>query len=220
MRSSGERPWNRSEVASTNVARNWHVELLQARLRKVDDALDRLMSGSYGDCVKCGRWVEDTKLDFDPAIAFCVECWQRLQLTTGRLISTKSEPEEIQTSDSLDNLMKITPVLPGMALESLAPLIRFRFVRSTATIGSSYLIPALVVPWWMVAAFPSRLKRLFMARTLAVPLLRQDGLESVCESRCGRKNQLVSTSPVQSFYVERHTGAQNTMASAAQSQEH
>jgi RNA polymerase-binding transcription factor DksA len=58
---------------------NWHCELLQARLRKLDDALDRLMSGSYGNCCKCGRWIEDTKLDFDPAIAFCIECWQRKQ---------------------------------------------------------------------------------------------------------------------------------------------
>ena len=58
---------------------NWHKELLQARLRKIDDALDRLMAGSYGDCTKCGRWIEDTKLDLDPAIAFCVACWDKMQ---------------------------------------------------------------------------------------------------------------------------------------------
>ena len=58
---------------------NWHRELLQARLRKTDDALDRLMSGSYGACCKCGRWIEDTKLNFDPAIAFCIDCWQQQQ---------------------------------------------------------------------------------------------------------------------------------------------
>jgi RNA polymerase-binding transcription factor DksA len=57
----------------------WHRELLQARLRKIDDALDRLMSGAYGNCSKCGRWIEDTKLDFDPALTYCVDCWQRLQ---------------------------------------------------------------------------------------------------------------------------------------------
>jgi len=57
-------------------AAKWHRELLQARLRKIDDALDRLLSGSYGNCSKCGRWIEDTKLDFDPAIAFCMDCWQ------------------------------------------------------------------------------------------------------------------------------------------------
>jgi len=61
-------------------AANWHHELLQARLRKVDDALDQLMSGRYGECRKCGRWIEDTKLAFDPAIAFCLDCWQRIQV--------------------------------------------------------------------------------------------------------------------------------------------
>jgi hypothetical protein len=75
----------------------WHKELLQARLRRVDDALDRLMSGSYGNCVKCGKWIEDTKLEFDPAIEFCVVCWQRKQ------------PQDARTS------------LPGVALDTLAP---------------------------------------------------------------------------------------------------
>ena len=67
-----------SNEDATNAA-NWHRELLQARLGKIDDALDRLMSGSYGNCCKCGRWIEDTKLAFDPAIAFCIDCWQRMQ---------------------------------------------------------------------------------------------------------------------------------------------
>jgi RNA polymerase-binding transcription factor DksA len=58
---------------------NWHRELLQARLRKVDEALDQLMAGRYGECRKCGKWIEDTKLDFDPAIAFCLDCWERMQ---------------------------------------------------------------------------------------------------------------------------------------------
>jgi hypothetical protein len=67
---------SRAEVARANY---WHRELLQARLRKIDDALDRLMSGAYGNCSQCGRWIEDTKLDFDPALTYCVECWQRMQ---------------------------------------------------------------------------------------------------------------------------------------------
>ena len=97
---------------------NWHRELLQARLRKVDDALDRLMSGSYGECSKCGRWIEDTKLHFDPAIAFCIECWQRLQSQ-----ERKAQPmeQQVRTHDLLDNLMKISPLLPGVELSALEP---------------------------------------------------------------------------------------------------
>lgn len=75
---------------------NWHKELLQARLRKIDDALDRLMAGSYGNCSKCGKWIEDTKLEFDPAIAFCIGCWER-------------QRQDERTS------------LPGVALDTLPP---------------------------------------------------------------------------------------------------
>ncbi len=49
-------------------------ELLQARLRKVDDALDRLMSGSYGKCSQCGRSINEIKLDVDPTSALCLDC--------------------------------------------------------------------------------------------------------------------------------------------------
>ena len=78
-------------------AANWQRELLQSRLCKIDDALDRLMSGSYGNCRKCGKWIEDTKLEFDPAIAFCISCWER-------------EQKDDQRSS-----------LPGVTLETLLP---------------------------------------------------------------------------------------------------
>lgn len=66
-----------ADAPNDSSTESWHRELLQARLRKIDDALDRLMSGSYGNCSKCGKWIEDTKLAFDPAIAFCLSCWDR-----------------------------------------------------------------------------------------------------------------------------------------------
>ncbi len=58
---------------------SWHLHLLQDRLAKVDNALDRLMAGSWGSCCSCGKWIEDTKLHLDPAIAYCFECWSRQQ---------------------------------------------------------------------------------------------------------------------------------------------
>ena len=51
-------------------------EMLQARLRTVDDALDRLMSGSYGNCSRCGRAIDDARLEIDPAVAHCLTCWR------------------------------------------------------------------------------------------------------------------------------------------------
>ncbi len=214
---TGSKVAERSEVSDAH----WHVELLQTRLRKIDDALDRLMSGSYGDCVKCGRWVEDTKLDFDPAIAFCVECWQRLQRQdTGRLIGTKSEVAEIRTSDSLDNLMKISPVLPGIALESLAPLDTLR-VR---TLNSDYRIFLLDSSTGRAlvdgGCFPEPVEAVVNGSNFGGSTLKVGWIGIGLRIEMWAEDRLVSTSPVQSFYVERHTGGQNPMASAAQSQRH
>jgi len=49
-------------------------ELLHARLRKLDAALDRLMSGSYGNCSQCGLAIKETRLDVDPATSLCLDC--------------------------------------------------------------------------------------------------------------------------------------------------
>lgn len=62
-----------SEAASQT---HQHQELLQARLRKIDDALDRLMSGSYGICSKCGCSIEHKTLELDVASARCRSCSQ------------------------------------------------------------------------------------------------------------------------------------------------
>lgn len=79
----GSPPFSRVQELATNKevvsAATWHQELIQSRLRKIDDALMRLIAGTYGSCCKCGRWIQDTKLDFDPAAAFCIDCWERTQ---------------------------------------------------------------------------------------------------------------------------------------------
>jgi RNA polymerase-binding transcription factor DksA len=49
-------------------------DLLQTRLRRIDDALDRLMSGSYGICSKCGLAIQESRLELDPATALCLDC--------------------------------------------------------------------------------------------------------------------------------------------------
>lgn len=69
--------------------------VLQARLRKVDDALDRLMSGSYGVCSKCGRAIDDTRLDIDPALGLCLECREPVVTFTNR------PPQEVSKTNEL-----------------------------------------------------------------------------------------------------------------------
>ena len=81
--------------------------VLQARLRKVDDALDRLMSGSYGNCSKCGRAIDDTRLDIDPVLALCLDCWSREPVVASDCEHEPSEINELQ----LENLNPFDTVL-------------------------------------------------------------------------------------------------------------
>ena len=110
------------ETSDARRTANWHKELLQARLCKIEDALDRLMSGSYGNCSKCGRWIEDTKLEFDPAIAFCLGCWEREvnKLRNDHLASGTKQNGWQVTSDSVDQASQ-TSASDGVSLASLAP---------------------------------------------------------------------------------------------------
>jgi len=71
--------WNRlhaerEDICETLLKDDDHKESLQSRLRKIDDALDRLMSGSYGICSKCGGSIDEAKLGLDPALALCRDC--------------------------------------------------------------------------------------------------------------------------------------------------
>ncbi len=47
---------------------------LEARLRLIDDALDRLFAGSFGHCESCGHPIDDERLRVDPTIAKCNGC--------------------------------------------------------------------------------------------------------------------------------------------------
>ena len=70
-------------------------DLLQARLRKIDDALDRLMSGSYGHCSQCGRAVNEMKLETDPATSLCLDC---SGIKTEAIISRREAGSMLQTN--------------------------------------------------------------------------------------------------------------------------
>lgn len=74
--------------------------LLQGRLRRIDDALDRLMSGSYGICSKCRRQIEDATLNVDPAWAVCLNCWANEPRVTRR-----GSKNEVGVGNSYSELM-------------------------------------------------------------------------------------------------------------------
>ena len=51
-----------------------HRGQLEARLREINDAQDRLMDGAYGRCMECGADIGYKRLTADPATCFCIAC--------------------------------------------------------------------------------------------------------------------------------------------------
>ena len=100
--------WNRlhgerENICETLLKDSGSVSALQERLRKIDDALDRLMSGSYGNCFNCGRSIDDRRLEIDPALALCLNCWSGKPTTlSGHEIECDVDSGSEVTLDSLN----------------------------------------------------------------------------------------------------------------------
>jgi DnaK suppressor protein len=202
--SEAERAMTAISKEEATMAANWHRELLQARLRKIDDALDRLMSGSYGNCCKCGRWIQDTKLDFDPAVAFCVECWERevkKLRDENSSSSSRNEEQVLSTSDSVDQTDQ-PDAYSGVSLASLSPFDTIRVQTRNSTYRIFLLDPqtgrSLVegglhfVEPVEALVYGSTLKTIFKNGEIVVGLRIEMWVDG----------KLTSTSPVQSVSVE------------------
>jgi len=185
---------------------NWHRELLQARLRKIDDALDRLMSGSYGNCSKCGKWIEDTKLEFDPAIAFCLGCWEREQHRPGtnRLSGgSQNKPQRVLDCDLLDHSTETDSSRASLALQTLAPFDTI----CVQTLNSEYRI-FLLDPGMGRALVEGGRHFVEPVEAMICGSVSRDSTIKSGEIAIGLRLEMwaggkpVSTSPVQSFHVE------------------
>ena len=50
------------------------VQDLKKRLVDIESALNKIASGTYGICEKCGKEIESSILDIDPESRFCKDC--------------------------------------------------------------------------------------------------------------------------------------------------
>lgn len=66
----------------------WHRGQLEARLRDLNCAQDRLIDGGYGRCNVCGNEIENRRLAADPAVSLCIAC-QAATEETSRLALCK-----------------------------------------------------------------------------------------------------------------------------------
>jgi DnaK suppressor protein len=75
-----------AEFAEADVQEDLHFVLMQMKVEtvtKIDDALTRLESGDFGECVECGGEITEARLRALPFALRCIECerarevWQR-----------------------------------------------------------------------------------------------------------------------------------------------
>lgn len=76
---SGESPHDQhmAETAAATLGREIDLSLQEnarATLLQIDRALEKLESGSYGQCDKCGKPLSDGRLDAAPFATLCVDC--------------------------------------------------------------------------------------------------------------------------------------------------
>ena len=46
----------------------------QLKLKQIADALQRIESESFGECIECGEWIGAKRLTWDPLVLKCIEC--------------------------------------------------------------------------------------------------------------------------------------------------
>ena len=52
-------------------------QTLKDRVGEINDALDRMETGTYGDCTSCGKPIPKEVLDLAPESALCMDCKQK-----------------------------------------------------------------------------------------------------------------------------------------------
>ncbi len=52
------------------------------KLKRVDEALDKIKDGSYGTCSTCEEPIPEARLDVLPFAKFCVECLSKIENET------------------------------------------------------------------------------------------------------------------------------------------
>ena len=53
--------------------------LLSRQIASVDRALERIVAGTYGECVRCGGQIGPARLEARPEAALCIDCARQEQ---------------------------------------------------------------------------------------------------------------------------------------------
>ncbi len=70
-------PGDDSQVVQMSDLAISSMEKQQAELRAVEDALERIEDGSYGECLDCGGDIPRARLEVYPTAKRCTQCQSR-----------------------------------------------------------------------------------------------------------------------------------------------
>lgn len=73
---------NPADIGSESFAQEFSLELLQrdeATLVEIDEALERVKSGTFGMCEGCDEPIPKVRLNAMPHARFCVECQRKTE---------------------------------------------------------------------------------------------------------------------------------------------
>jgi len=59
------------------------IELKYQELEKIEQALKRIESGTYGHCMECGGWIGGARLEVMPAAIRCRKCQEEVEKFDG-----------------------------------------------------------------------------------------------------------------------------------------
>jgi RNA polymerase-binding transcription factor len=59
------------------------IELKYQELEKIEQALTRIESGTYGHCMACGGWIGGARLEVMPAAVRCRKCQEEVEKFDG-----------------------------------------------------------------------------------------------------------------------------------------
>lgn len=70
----------------------------QKTLRQIDEALERIDAGTFGECEQCGNDIGNGRLKAMPTAALCIECATALEKKQ-RLMGTRADIERLPIRD-------------------------------------------------------------------------------------------------------------------------
>ncbi len=75
-------PIHMADIGSDNFDQEFTLSLMEndeGTLEQIEDALERIESGTYGACVECGGRIPKARLNAIPYTPHCIKCASELQ---------------------------------------------------------------------------------------------------------------------------------------------